>query len=72
MYFLYSGDGLFSSLEAGYLEQCANNLKVVLVAADTPNQVCIQCMHSFIFNLSNSTIVFIDILGNDRCFSTSG
>lgn len=43
--FRCSGDSLFGSLEAGYLEQCANNLKVTLVAADTPNQVYIS--HQF-------------------------
>lgn len=44
-----SGDNLFASLEAGYLEQCANNLKVTLVAADTPNQVCVSfSVHSMI------------------------
>lgn len=39
LYSLYSGETLFTSLEAGYLEQCANNLKVSLIAADTPNKV---------------------------------
>lgn len=65
----FSGDSLFSSLEAGYLEQCANNLKVVLIAADTPNQVCIFFMKiskkSFTYFISN---IF---LGNDRRFSAS-
>ncbi|XP_031640105.1 conserved oligomeric Golgi complex subunit 5 [Contarinia nasturtii] len=36
------GESLFGSLEAGYLEQCANNLKITLIAADTPNQDTIE------------------------------
>lgn len=59
LHLLCSGDGLFTSLEAGYLEQCANNLKVALIAADTPNQVkCSAFKFSFRFQVearSNET-----------------
>lgn len=38
------GEHVFSSLEAGYLEKCANNLKAVLVDIDYPNQEVIDSL----------------------------
>lgn len=34
-----SEESIFTNLEAGYLEQCTNNLKATLIIADVPNQV---------------------------------
>lgn len=37
--FAFSEEVILTSLEAGYLEQCTNNLKATLIMADIPNQV---------------------------------
>lgn len=68
-----SGESLFASLEAGYLEQCANNLKVYLVAAETANQVRTPLSFKFCeIELTGFAMLRCYVLGHNQRFSAGG
>ncbi|XP_053685173.1 conserved oligomeric Golgi complex subunit 5 [Sabethes cyaneus] len=50
-------ENVFVSLEAGYLEKCANNLKAVLIDIDFPNQEVIDSLVRAASNELNAAIV---------------
>ncbi|ETN59253.1 four way stop [Anopheles darlingi] len=65
-------DQVFSSLEAGYLEKCANNFKVALADVDFPNQEVIDGLIRVASTELNAAIVdprLIDLVTGVLCAS---
>ncbi|XP_058121806.1 conserved oligomeric Golgi complex subunit 5 [Anopheles ziemanni] len=66
------GEKVFSSLEAGYLEKCANNFKVALADVDFPNQEVIDTLVRVASTELNAAIVdprLIDLVTGVLCVS---
>uniref|UniRef100_A0A182QRN4 Conserved oligomeric Golgi complex subunit 5 n=1 Tax=Anopheles farauti TaxID=69004 RepID=A0A182QRN4_9DIPT len=66
------GEKVFGSLEAGYLEKCANNFKVALVDVDFPNQEVIDALVRVASTELNAAIVdarLIDLVTGVLCVS---
>uniref|UniRef100_A0A182PTN6 Conserved oligomeric Golgi complex subunit 5 n=1 Tax=Anopheles epiroticus TaxID=199890 RepID=A0A182PTN6_9DIPT len=57
------GENVFESLEAGYLEKCANNFKVALADVDFPNQEVIDALLRVASTELNAAIVDPRLIG---------